>query len=118
VDCRSTGETNSDIIAAVLQVKPDWSALPQSTPAGVTRLLKRCLEKEPKRRLRDAGDLGAGLEEHLRTGPIARVLVGAIRISGPHALADGDQVRLGSIVLTFRVDSSPRSTETLGEQPA
>jgi DNA-binding winged helix-turn-helix (wHTH) protein len=43
--------------------------------------------------------------------------VGPIRIIGPHVLADGDRVRLGSIVLTFKVDSS-RSTETLGEQPA
>lgn len=67
------GETNSDIISAVLQLEPDWSALPQSTPAGVTRLLKRCLEKEPRRRLRDAGDLRAELEEHLRMGPIASV---------------------------------------------
>ena len=47
-----TGETVSDVMAAVLQQEPDWSPVP--TP--LRRLVQRCLEKEPTHRLRDIGD--------------------------------------------------------------
>jgi len=50
------GETISDIIAAVLEHEPDWEALPASTPATIRELLRRCLQKDPQRRLRDLGD--------------------------------------------------------------
>jgi Tol biopolymer transport system component/tRNA A-37 threonylcarbamoyl transferase component Bud32 len=51
-----TGETVSDVIAAVLTREIDWTALPATTPAPVRRLLERCLERDPKKRLRDIGD--------------------------------------------------------------
>ena len=51
-----SGETTSDVIAAILERSPDWSALPRETPPGVRALLERCLEKDPKRRLRDIAD--------------------------------------------------------------
>jgi serine/threonine protein kinase/Tol biopolymer transport system component len=47
------GETVVDIIGAVVNREPDWSALPQGSPV---RTLKRCLEKDPKHRLRSIGD--------------------------------------------------------------
>ncbi len=50
------GATVSDTIAAVLEHEPDWSALPAGTPPSIRRLLRRCLEKDPRRRLRDIGD--------------------------------------------------------------
>jgi serine/threonine-protein kinase len=46
------GETVSDTLAAVLTREPEW----ERVPAKVRRLLHRCLEKDPKRRLRDIGD--------------------------------------------------------------
>jgi Tol biopolymer transport system component len=61
------GETVSDTIAAILEHEPDWSALPAQTPASVRRLLQRCLEKQPKRRLRDVGDARLEIEEALGT---------------------------------------------------
>src|SRR4030095_7244053 len=51
-----SAETISDTIAVVLGRAPDWSRLPESTPPNIRRLLERCLEKDPKRRLRDIGD--------------------------------------------------------------
>jgi serine/threonine protein kinase len=39
------GETVSDTLANILQVEPDWQALPQGTPANIQVLLRRCLEK-------------------------------------------------------------------------
>jgi serine/threonine-protein kinase len=50
--------TVSDAIAAVLKSEPDWQALPANTPPHIRSLLKRCLEKDPRRRLRDIGDAG------------------------------------------------------------
>ena len=51
-----TGDTTSDVMAHVLEREPDWSALPAATPPGVHRVLERCLQKDPKNRLRDVGD--------------------------------------------------------------
>jgi len=51
------GDTVSDTLVAVLEREPDWSRLPAETPVGVRHLLSRCLEKNPKQRLRDIGDL-------------------------------------------------------------
>jgi Tol biopolymer transport system component len=57
------GTTASDAIAAVLSRDPDWRALPAPTPPGITRLLRRCLQKDVRRRLRDIGDVRADLED-------------------------------------------------------
>jgi Tol biopolymer transport system component len=50
------GDETSDVLAAILKTEPDWSALPANMPSGLRRLLAWCLEKDPKRRLRDIGD--------------------------------------------------------------
>ena len=50
------GETVSDTLAAVLRADPDWKALPEETPAAITRLLHRCLTRDPKARLHDIAD--------------------------------------------------------------
>ncbi len=53
------GETVSDTLAQVLTKDPDW----EQVPAKVRRLLKKCSEKDPKKRLRDIGDVWELLEE-------------------------------------------------------
>src|SRR4051794_1293362 len=50
------GETVSDTLAAVLRAEPDWSALPLKTPPAIRRLLRRTLERDRRKRLRDIGD--------------------------------------------------------------
>jgi serine/threonine-protein kinase len=50
------GETISDTLAAVLRAKPDPDTLPDATPRSIHRLLRRCLEKDPDRRLHDIAD--------------------------------------------------------------
>ena len=62
------GETMSDTLAAILGREPDWAALPATTPPLATRLLQRCLEKDPKRRLRDIADARGDLDEALKGG--------------------------------------------------
>jgi len=55
--------STSETIAAILEREPDWEALPDTLTPPLRRLLKRCLEKDPKRRLRDIGDARMWLEE-------------------------------------------------------
>jgi Tol biopolymer transport system component len=50
------GETVSDTLAAVLRAEIDLKQLPAETPLRLRRLVGRCLERDPKRRLRDIGD--------------------------------------------------------------
>jgi dipeptidyl aminopeptidase/acylaminoacyl peptidase len=51
------GRTAADIIASVMTLEPDWTVLSRSdVPATIVALLKRCLAKEPRARLRDIGD--------------------------------------------------------------
>lgn len=57
-----SGETVSDTLAAVLRAEPDWALLPKDTPRAVVKLLKRCLEKDPRQRLRDIGEARIVLE--------------------------------------------------------
>jgi len=58
------GATVTDVLAAVVTAEPDWSKLPAATPLAVRRLLRRCLEKNPKKRLRDAGDASLLLDDN------------------------------------------------------
>jgi serine/threonine-protein kinase len=64
-----TGETLSHVLASVLKTDPDWTALPATTPAAVRRMLRRCLEKDRKRRLSDAADARLEIEEALTARP-------------------------------------------------
>jgi eukaryotic-like serine/threonine-protein kinase len=57
------GSSVPDIFAAVLHDEPDWKRLPRGTPAGIRRLLQRCLEKDADRRLDDAREAVAAIRE-------------------------------------------------------
>jgi eukaryotic-like serine/threonine-protein kinase len=63
------GETVTDTLAAVIKEEPDWSRLPAGTPQRVRVLLQRCLQKDPKQRLRDIGDARISLDEVLSGAP-------------------------------------------------
>ena len=57
------GATISDTLAAVLRGDPDWSKLPADTPPAISRLLRRCLEKDPARRMHDIADARIEIED-------------------------------------------------------
>ena len=57
------GENVSEVLANVLKEEPKWSDLPPRTPPAIRRLLGRCLEKDPKRRLHDIADALPDLED-------------------------------------------------------
>ena len=69
------GETITDTLASILEREPDWRALAESTPDRVRDLLRRCLRKDPRRRLHDIADARIELEEaHTEPNAGARAL--------------------------------------------
>jgi Tol biopolymer transport system component len=57
------GESLTDILAGIVQSEPDWTRLPADVPAEVRALLRRCLDKDARTRLRDIGEARIGLAE-------------------------------------------------------
>ena len=90
------GDTITDIIAAVVTREPDWTALPATTPASIRRLLTRCLEKDPKRRLRDIGDARLEIEEAIERGPASGSAGDSVASPARHAARPGSETRLDS----------------------
>ncbi len=69
------GETVTDTLAGILKTDPDWDSLPDELPHQVERVLRRCLTRDPRQRLRDIGEARVRLEQpdaesDLISGPI------------------------------------------------
>jgi serine/threonine protein kinase len=58
-------DDETDTIVSVVSKEPDWNGLPSTLPAGVRRLLRRCVEKDPKRRLDSAAPVRIESEDAL-----------------------------------------------------
>jgi serine/threonine-protein kinase len=131
------GETASDVLAAVLRSEVDWNRLPAGTPSPVRRLLRRCLERDPRQRLHDMGDARLEIEEALR-GPeptergeggrrpqarwrrllpwwvaLAAIVVAAALAAGRRATAERPRVSR----LTLRLVPPPRTAGGLAIAP-
>ena len=91
------GELMSDVMASVLKSSPDYQGLPPTIHPKLTDVMRRCLEKDPKNRYRDIGDVsyelkqveadpsGSSLEAHLeivRAAPKSKLVWGAASILG------------------------------------
>src|SRR5208337_3471823 len=59
------GGTTAEILARVIEREPDLNQLPASMPPRIRELMRRCLTKNPRQRLRDIGEARIALEEHL-----------------------------------------------------
>jgi serine/threonine protein kinase len=64
------GDDISEVLASVLKTNPDWSALSAGLPSSICRLLRQCLEKDPKQRIRDMGDVRLMLDERDEPQPV------------------------------------------------
>ena len=100
------GETVPEILSKLLEHDPDWKQLPAATPGRIRELLRRCLEKDPEKRLRDAADAhleieAARAELASRRGPrgsgwrtaAAAFLGAATVLGGSLALRSGGETR-------------------------
>jgi serine/threonine-protein kinase len=95
------GRTASDVLAAVLRDDIDWTALPAETPREVRRLLRRCLRKEPRDRLQNAGDARIELTDAATEEPPAPLPRRTPRIRSLPALLAG--LALGALLTAVAV---------------
>lgn len=107
------GETVTDVLAAVVGREPDWAALPADAPPHVRRVLKRCLEKDPARRLRDIGDARLELDPPEPSGidELAAPAPGAARgwtTIAPWGIAAAALLALAAVVLVPRLRPAER----------
>jgi serine/threonine protein kinase/tetratricopeptide (TPR) repeat protein len=120
-------ESITGTLAAIIERDPEWTALPNATPPAIVGLLRRCLEKDPARRLHDMADVRIAIEDvdsnagwstsrpstrGTRSGPLrwvataATVLVATVGIGGwwmltrAHALTEKDTIVLADFTNT------------------
>src|SRR5687767_4834375 len=84
--CRSRTSMN-----AILTQEPDLSQPGRSVPAGLERIVRRCLEKDPARRFQNAADLGYAIEA-----------VSGLAATPPQSVAEEAETRRSVAVLPFK----------------
>jgi Tol biopolymer transport system component len=93
------GESISHVLAAVLKDEPDLAALPPHTPPAIRKLLRRCLQKDRKRRLADASDARLEIDEAL-AGPTPETATAtAAATAAATAMATSRLARFGPMAL-------------------
>ena len=80
------GDSAADVVSRVLQREPDWTLLPTDLPPAINRLLRLCLEKDPRHRRQSAGDVRVDLE-HATSEPAAAASVRSWQRSRMTAIA-------------------------------
>jgi serine/threonine protein kinase len=91
------GDTVTESIAAILRGEPDWDLLPADTPRNVRAVLRRCLQKKPKARMRDIGD--ARIEIEAPTGYPSESVTPSRRFSLPWMAAVSAIVLIAGIII-------------------
>jgi Tol biopolymer transport system component len=95
------GDDVSDTMAGILRGEPDWTALPTTTPVALKRLLRRCLVKDPARRLPDIGAARLEIDDALASPPEeAHAAVAPVAASRP-ARRWPERVALGAVTLAL-----------------
>ncbi len=115
---RSRATTITDtLVAVIVQDEPDWTRCRPTTPPAHPQLLRRCLEKDPKRRLRDIGDARIEIDEALDTPATETPAIRqsstpgwASRFAGAVAAASADCRRNAAVALCRITRHSRQST--------
>src|SRR5262249_8283387 len=103
------GESVAETIGLVVTRDPDWSALPAGTPPRIEALLRRCLTREPRSRLRDIGEARILLARS-DDEPTAAVQVWARRRAAIITAATAGAFALGAIAAALLVRRAPAAT--------
>ena len=115
--------TISDTLAAILRSEPDWTVLPADTPPAVRTALRRCLEKDRKRRIGDASDVLLLIDELSAVSNVPAALSASAPVSGrarwtmrvlvPLAAAVAGAVVAGAVVWQWRPTPAPPAVKRL-----
>jgi serine/threonine protein kinase/tetratricopeptide (TPR) repeat protein len=73
------GETATDTLARIIERQPNWQVLPQSTPMNIRVLLRRCLEKDPSRRLGNIADAAVEINKTLSISATAQAVIKPVK---------------------------------------
>ncbi len=93
------GETITETLAAILKGEPDWHAVPAATSWRIKELLHRCLEKDPRERLRDVGD--ARIEIEAPAAYPSEAITIPRRFSLPWLVAGAAVILIAGIIVGF-----------------
>jgi serine/threonine-protein kinase len=113
------GDDVSETLASVLTRQPDWTVLPAASPPPIRRLLRRCLERDPTRRLADMADARLDLDDALSGSDADAPVVHPIsprreRLAWASALLLVGMAAAGSVVWATRSTSiRPDTTRTI-----
>lgn len=87
------GDTDSEVIEAILTRDPDWQLLPREVASDVRRILRRCLAKQPSDRYRHIGDVRLDLRN-----VIDEMRSHAFNWSGPYRLPGRSSTWRGTVI--------------------
>jgi serine/threonine-protein kinase len=76
------GEDVAETIGAVIHKEPAWTKLPAATPSSVRPVLQRCLEKDPRNRMRDIADVRLALDGAFDAAAPAPVVAAPVSRAG------------------------------------
>lgn len=97
------------------EADPDWAALPRSTPPAIRQLLRRCLARDPRRRLDSAATVRLEIEDALAGGTAGAVVAAASGSRVAWAVAAAAVAALAATIVTWapwRADPAPPETRT------
>ncbi len=105
------GDDVTEVLAAVVRGEPDWRALPATTPPAIETLLRRCLRKDPHKRLADASTARLEIEDAIEGRGAVNAperSPGATRASISVAVAAGTAlVALGALLAWMMKPGAP-----------
>jgi eukaryotic-like serine/threonine-protein kinase len=96
----------SGTVAAILERQPAWEQLPAATPTPILRLLRRCLEKNPGRRLHDIADARLEIDEALAS-PVEESSQGRAGSSIPIGIAIASTAVITAALVWILKPSAP-----------
>ena len=107
----------SDTLALVLKFEPAWDSLPATLSPALTTYLRRCLQKDPRQRVRDIGEVRIAIEEGLRARSTAAATADPViaRHTGRSVWASGMAAAVGAVGLALTVvymNRAPTHTAT------
>jgi len=99
--CPFSGETMTDSLGAILHRDMNWDLLPSDTPAVVRLLLRRCLQRERKRRLQDINDARVEIEEAIHDPSMTTLNFAGQALAEVSARGKKRQISVGIAALLF-----------------
>jgi Tol biopolymer transport system component len=111
------GDTVTDILAGIVKEEPRWDALPAETPAAIQRLLRRCLQKDRRKRLASAADARLEIEDALNAGPISLTPASPATARRPHLAWAGALAAVITAVVGAYLLGTRAATEVTAPAP-